>query len=654
MGKLQRRGEIFHHFLARVWQTYQPTLSKKWLYGSLGILVAGLVMGCGHWLGANSLSSPVIALSGEITPIHQIQGEEHFSSQVGQIVTTTGIVTGLDQRGFYLQSEQSDSTPRTSEGLFVFTNVAPTVRPGNRVAVRGRVREFQPEQAPGDLPLTQISSQGEIQVLRENQPLPAPIVLSRPPTEIIYRPATNLKNTPASLEPQARGLDFYESLEGMRVTIPEPQVVGPQNSRHQFFVVSQRGQQATGMNSRGGITIRALSQSPYLDGDFNPERLRINPKLLPEAQQHQALQVGDRLANLTGILTYNWGNYEVLLDPEQSLKPTSSKKLMPETTSLKGDQTHLTVATFNVENLSVQEPERIIRVAQAIHQNLQNPDLIALQEIQDDSGSLDNGIVSAAQTAQLLINGIKHEGGPDYEYLDISPINNADGGQPGGNIRVAFLYNPQRLNLVNNPQGPGQSQTPVQIKATGLSHNPGRIQPQDLAWRAGRKPLIAQFRWQDQTIYAINVHLKSKRGDAPLMGLNQPPTLGSQGTRMAQTQILQQFIGELQQQQPQARIILLGDMNDFAFSLPLQQLSQAPANLANLTQIRLPEVEQYSYIYEGNSQQLDHIWVSQNVVQTNPTSAAVDIVHLNAEFSPQISDHDPVVCRLVINADGGT
>lgn len=648
MGKLQRREKFFDDLLAHIWQTVQAIGKKKWLYGSLGILVAGLVMGCGHWLGANSLSSPVIALSGEITPIHQIQGEEHFSSQVGQIATTTGIVTGLEQRGFYLQSEQPDSTPQTSEGLFVFTNVAPTVRPGNRVAVRGRVREFQPEQAPGDLPLTQISSRGEIQVLRENQPLPASIALSRPPTEIIYRPATNLKNTPASLNPQARGLDFYESLEGMRVTIPEPQVVGPQNSRHQFFVVSQRGQQATGMNSRGGITIRALSQSPYLDGDFNPERLRINPKLLPEAQQHQALQVGDHLANLTGILTYNWGNYEVLLDPDQSLKPTRSKKLMPETTSLKGDQTHLTVATFNVENLSAQEPERINLVAQAIHQNLQNPDLIALQEIQDDSGSLDNGIVSAAQTAQLLINGIKHEGGPDYEYLDILPINNADGGQPGGNIRVAFLYNPQRLDLVNNPQGPGQSQTPVQIMATGLSHNPGRIRPQDLAWRAGRKPLIAQFQWQDQTIYAINVHLKSKRGDAPLMGLNQPPTLGSQGTRMAQTQILQQFIGELQQQQPQARIILLGDMNDFVFSPPLAQLRQAPANLINLTQVLLPAPEQYSYVYEGNSQQLDHIWVSRNALPKNPTSGTVDIVHLNAEFIAPISDHDPVVGRLPI------
>ncbi|AFY61478.1 putative extracellular nuclease [Synechococcus sp. PCC 6312] len=654
MGKLRSGETFFHHLLSHIWPTAQAIGKKKWLYGSLGILVAGLVIGCGHWLGANGLSSPVITLSGEITPIHQIQGEEHFSRKVGQIVTTTGIVTGLDQRGFYLQSERPDSTPRTSEGLFVFTNVAPTVRPGNRVAVRGRAQEYQPEQAPGELPLTQISCQGEIQVLSENQPLPTPIALSNPPTEIIYRPATKLKNTPVQLNPQARGLDFYESLEGMRVTILQPQVVGPQNFRNQFFVVSQGGQQATGMNSRGGITIRALSQSPYLDGDFNPERMRINPKLLSKPQQHPALQVGDRLPNLTGILTYNLGNYEVLLDPKQSLKPISSRNFMPETTRLKGDQTHLTVATFNVENLSAQEPERINLVAQAIHQNLNSPDLIALQEIQDDSGSLDDGIVSATKTAQLLVEQINQEGGPRYNYIDIAPINNQDGGQSGGNIRTAFLYNPERLTLVNSPNGRGQSQTPVQISTTGLSHNPGRIRPQDPAWRAGRKPLIAQFHWQDQTIYAINVHLKSKRGDEPLMGLNQPPTLGSQEMRMAQTQILQQFIGELQQRQPQARIILLGDMNDFAFSLPLQQLSQTPANLANLTQMRLPEVEQYSYIYEGNSQQLDHIWVSQNVVQTNPTSAAVDIVHLNAEFSPQISDHDPVVCRLLINADGGT
>lgn len=654
MGKQRFSSERVHQVWQWAWPRNQPIYKKKLMYFSLGVLIAGLVIGWGLWGGQSSLSSAVITLPGEITPIHDIQGQQHFSAKAGQTITTIGIVTSVDQRGFYLQSDAPDANPLTSEGLFVFTNSAPTVRPGNAVAVRGRVREFQPEQTPGDLPLTQISGQVDVQVLRETSPLPPPMSLTNPPTEIIYRPAANLNNSQLPLNPQARGLDFYESWEGMRATIPNPQVVGPQNSRNQFFVVSQRGQQATGMNLRGGITIRALSQHPYLDGDFNPERLRINPKLLPQAHQNQSLNVGDRLGNLTGVLTYNWGNYELLLDPDQSLKPTHSRNLMPETTSLKGDQTHLTVATFNVENLSAQEPERINQVAQAIHQNLQSPDLIALQEIQDDSGSLDNGIVSAAQTAQLLINGIKRNGGPQYEYVDINPVNNADGGQPGGNIRVAFLYNPQRLSLVTSPNGPGQSQTPVQITATGLSHNPGRIRPQDGAWRAGRKPLITQFRWQNQSLYAINVHLKSKRGDEPLMGANQPPTLGSEGTRIVQTQILQQFIGELQQRQPQAKIILLGDMNDFAFSLPFQQLRQAPANLINLTQQLLPDVEQYSYVYEGNSQQLDHIWVSQNTLGGKPNSADVDIVHLNAELSTQMSDHDPLVCRLPMSADGGT
>lgn len=656
MGKHLFNSQRVHQLWQRAWPQNQPIYQRKLIYLGLGVLVAGLTFGWGYFSEHSSLSYAAITLPGNITitPIHEIQGKQHFSTKAGATITTTGIVTSVDQRGFYIQSDAPDTSPLTSEGLFVFTNNAPTVRSGNGIAIRGRVREFQAEQAPADLPLTQMSGRTEIQVLKKKVSLPNPASLTSPPTEIIYRPAATLNTAAVTLNPQARGLDFYEVWEGMRVTIPNPQVVSPQNSRNQFFVVGEQGQQATGMNSRGGISIRALSQQPYLDGDFNPERLRINPKLLPPAKQNQSLQVGDQLGNLTGVLTYAWGHYELLLDPNQSLKPTRSGNLMAETTPLTGDQTHLTVATFNMQNLSMQEPERIIRVAQAIHENLHSPDLIALQEIQDDSGSLDNGIVSAARTAQMLVDQIRQQGGPEYRYVDIAPLNNQDGGQPGGNIRTAFLYNPQRLDLVNSPNGPGESQTPVQITATGLSHNPGRIRPQDAAWRAGRKPLIAQFRWQDQTIYAINVHLKSKRGDEPLMGSNQPPTLGSQGTRLVQTQILQQFIGELQQRQPQAKVILLGDMNDFAFSQPLQQLRQAPANLINLSQTLLPEVEQYSYLYEGNSQQLDYIWVSQNLVGSQPNSAAVDIVHLNAEFSDQISDHDPLVSRLPMNADGGT
>jgi hypothetical protein len=57
----------------------------------------------------------------------------------------------------------------------------------------------------------------------------------------------------------------------------------------------------------------------------------------------------------------------------------------------------------------------------------------------------------------------------------------------------------------------------------------------------------------------------------------------------------------------------------------------------------LPLNERYSYVFEGNSQTLDHVLLSK-ALKTRPF--AYDVVHVNAEFADQASDHDPSVVRL--------
>ncbi len=633
-----------------------PFLPPKWFgkytwFGLGGLILALVLAGVIHGLQGTTAA---ITLPGEVIPIHRVQGRAHVSPQVEQTVTLTGLVTLVEERGFFLQSDMPDQQEITSEGLFVFTNSQPRVQVGQRLAVRGRVSEYRPGQAENDLTQTQLGaprgSQLEVQVLAQNQGLPRPTQLSQSerhvPTEVIYRPAAQISPTAPPLDPQARGLDFYESLEGMRVEVVNPQVVGAPDRRGQFFVVADRGQGATGMNQRGGITIQAKSVQPYLDGDFNPERLRINPKFIENDPGIGSLQVGDQLESLRGILTYSWGQYELLLEPTQRIKIRQSATISPEVTQLQGDANHVTLASFNVENLSIQAPEQLTAIAQAIVKNLKAPDVIGLQEIQDDSGEIDNGTVSSQRTAQGLVEQIQAAGGPKYEYLEVTPQNNQDGGQPGGNIRVAFLFNPQRVQLAPSRQGPGTAQTQAQLTPTGLTHNPSRIRPQDPAWRSSRKPIIAQFQFGSSSFYVVNAHLASKRGDDALMGANQPPNLKSTPTRLAQSQVIQQFLSQVQQRQPQAKIVLLGDLNDFAFSEPVQRLSQSPLNLVNLTATNLDPLDQYSYIFQGNSQQLDHILVSQSWLSDKTPAPEVDLVHMNAEFNPHISDHDPVVARL--------
>jgi predicted extracellular nuclease len=60
----------------------------------------------------------------------------------------------------------------------------------------------------------------------------------------------------------------------------------------------------------------------------------------------------------------------------------------------------------------------------------------------------------------------------------------------------------------------------------------------------------------------------------------------------------------------------------------------------------LPANERYTYVFDGNSQALDHIFVTNNIFQHALDNT--DIIHLNAEFASanRPSDHDPVLARF--------
>jgi hypothetical protein len=62
----------------------------------------------------------------------------------------------------------------------------------------------------------------------------------------------------------------------------------------------------------------------------------------------------------------------------------------------------------------------------------------------------------------------------------------------------------------------------------------------------------------------------------------------------------------------------------------------------------LPPNQRYSYEFEGNAQVLDHVMVS-GALFAQP-SIVFDPVHVNAEFFDQVSDHDPSVMRVHLNA----
>ena len=62
----------------------------------------------------------------------------------------------------------------------------------------------------------------------------------------------------------------------------------------------------------------------------------------------------------------------------------------------------------------------------------------------------------------------------------------------------------------------------------------------------------------------------------------------------------------------------------------------------------LPPSERYSYVFDGNSQVLDHIMVSSNLLNNGAAAAGYDVVHVNSEFIDQASDHDPQLVQLTM------
>ena len=573
------------------------------------------------------------------TRIRNIQGNAHISPLVTsgqtQVTDIRGVVTMTRNNGFFMQDPEPDNDDATSEGIFVFTNAFPSVAVGDSVFVDGTVKEFRQGDANGpSLAITEIISP-TVTVQSSGNTLPAPVVIGTggriPPSSVIDDDAGGSVEAGGTFDAASDGIDFYESLEGMRVQINNAVVVG-RSAPAGIPVVGDNGANATVRTVRGGVVVRA--------NDSNPERIFVDTTF-PTPQ----VNVGDSLAgSIVGVIDYASNNFK--LATTQPLTVTSGG-LAKETTEA-AEAGELAIATFNVENLSPNDSQsKFNTLAGLIVNNLKAPDLIAVEEIQDNNGAqggTSNNTVSAVQTFNKLIQAIQTAGGPTYSFQNINPVAHQDGGEPGGNIRVGFLFRTDRgLGFTfRSGGGPTVSTTVVTGGTSGvrLSSSPGRIRPGDAAWTNTRKPLLGEFTFNGQKLFVIANHFSSKGGDQPLFGRNQPPVLGSETRRIQQAQIVNNFVDAILAADANANIVVLGDFNDFEFSTALTTLKGGVLTALIET---LPAGERYSYVFDGNSQTLDHILLSGNLM-SKPLE--FDVVHVNSEFAVQASDHDPQVVRI--------
>lgn len=576
--------------------------------------------------------------------IHDIQGDGHESPLKGTVVQNIeGVVTyQYDIRGshyFHLQAEEKDydNNPNTSEAIIIYTGKKENITVGDRVKVAGKVDEYHidgyDDRAETDLSITQINARddrgGKVTVLEKNIPLPEPITItsSNIPTRIIGSDGFD------TFDRENNAIDFWESIEGMRVEVAPSKAVAPQ-AHGDLVVVTEEFPTET---IHGGIRLKEnQANAQFIQFKVQPNTIARGLKV----------KTGDRLTEaIVGVVNYGFQNYKIyadLAEVESVLKEGTSN---PQQTKIVKDMNKLTIAAYNVENFSANTSEtsreKAENIARAIVHDMGAPDVVGLIEMQDNNGTASGpSDADASQSFVRLIDAIEEANGPTYDYVNVNPEYNKDGGAPNSNIRVGFIYNPTRVSLQEGQAGTANE--PAVYKNKSLSLNPGRISPMEAAFMSSRKPIAAQFSFQDESFIVVANHLNSKRGDQALFGKHQPPQLLSESQRIKQASLINDFVKEIVTDNPEENIIVLGDMNDFEFSTPLKTLKgQELTNMIDM----VPENERYTYVFQGNSQVLDHILVSNHLAEQTD----IDILHVNADFTPmhgRASDHDPVLAQI--------
>ena len=585
----------------------------------------------------------------ETLQIHDLQGEGHtspfddvFVEGIQGVVTYAFTLSGSYYYTIQTPDALADNNPNTSEAILLYSgrNAWP-IQEGDLVSVSGKVDEYAydgySDANQTDLKTTQINvrndQNGKVEVLQRGVTLPAPVIIDETVMDFNQIDGDSL----AVFNPTVDAIDFWESIEGMRVQVGNVKTVAPQEHGDLITVLES----AATTTIHGGLL--------FEEGNTNPNRIQF--RLEPNGPARDLeVATGDQFTGpITGIVGYSYQNYKIYVSLDEMKAKLKQGTTTPETTKIVKAEDKLTIASYNLENFSNNRTEttnaKAQKLARAFVNDMQSPDIIGVTEVQDNNGS-SAGNSAANESYERLIQAIVDAGGPRYSYLNIDPINNADGGAPNANIRVGFLYNSQRVSLPEGIQL-GNATSAVGYENGKLTLNPGRIDPTNEAFNSSRKPLAAQFVFQGEDVIVIANHWNSKSGDTPLFGATQPPVNSSEIQRKKIAQVVYDFVHDIKTKNPDANIVSVGDFNDYQFAEALKiHEGQWMTNMIN----KVEAPDRYTYLYQGNSQVLDHILVSNNLV----SKTVIDILHINADFTEmagRASDHDPVLVQIDLSRE---
>lgn len=609
-------------------------------------------------LGAANATGTIVNDDISLTALHDIQGAGIASPLAGTLVYTTGIVTAVKKAGFWIQAPDAevDDNPATSEGLYVYTGSAlPSAAvAGNRVRVSGTVQEYVPSADPHQRPLTELSGGVGVTLLASGQPLPAPIPLD------------------AAMLTAAGGLDQLERFEGMRVTVPSLRVVAPTGG---FTNEANASGTSDGLfHAVIGDTARPFREPgieaptpvsgeiPQWDG--NPELLTIDSDSLGGPSTALDVSTGAVITGLTGPLDYSYRHYVIVRDPGVPLATTAGTT-PTAARAPSGDE--FTVAGYNMERFfdttadgngaptltAAAFTTRLSKASAAIRDFLHLPDILAVVEMENLS--------TLQQVADKVNADAVAAGLADPQYVPYLQEGNDVGG-----IDVGFLVKTATV-------GAGLARVEV-AAVTQYGKDTVWTEPSGNTSLLNDRPplaLDAVVHWADGRSFPITVIAVHQRS---LNGAEAQDASGERvrAKRKAQAEFLANLIQDMQAENPDRRITVLGDFNAFQFNdgyvdaintvlgtptadaqtlVPGDGADLVDPDLTNLGEL-LPAGQNYSYSFGGSAQTLDHVLVNDALVLAT-TRFGMDHARINADFpevarndagSPaRLSDHDPVV-----------
>lgn len=589
--------------------------------------------------GGNGGGGQTSACGEPATLISSVQGSASASPLVGSTTTVEALVVARFQGGnlmggFFLQEPDNlaDANPLTSEGIYIPSVVAVNV--GDHVRVSGTVAET--------FNLTQITPTS-VTLCATNQTLPTATVIGLP-----FASMTEL-----------------ETAEGMLVTLPQTLTV------NETFALGRYGQvlladgrlfQPTNILSPGAAANAQQAQNNLnklvLDDGSNQQN--VDPVIFPAPglSATNTLRSGYTLANLTGVITYDFGQYRLLPTITPNFVATNPRSPAPAAIA----QTNLRVASFNVLNFFngngvgggfptsrgadtaaefARQKAKIVTALAGL-----NADVIGLLEIENDG-------YDATSAISELTNALNTATGSS-QWAFVNPGLSQIGTDE---IAVGIIYRKDRATAIGQTVILDSSVDPLFIDTKN-------------------RPTLAQsFRAsQGRGIVTVAInHLKSKGSACD--DLSDPDTGDGQGncsiTRTHAAQALVRWLAGKPTGVDDGDNLIIGDLNAYAKEDPISHI--VGAGYTDLIG-KFGSATAYSYVFNGQAGYLDHGLSSASL--TTQVLGAADW-HINAdepisldyntEFkSPgqvtsfyannayRSSDHDPLVVslKLIIDLDG--